>query len=71
MAFASASLAVSDATDLVAAALPGDRALELLAELGAAHDRLRDLFADGSDQAVCCQALSILVLAERLTELCR
>jgi len=68
---ACASLAVAEATGLVATACPTESALELLAELGAAHDRLRDLFAEGSDEAVCCHALSVMVLADRLIELCR
>lgn len=67
VAFASASISVLELVRLGEARqdfLPDD-ALELLVELVAAHDRLREIFATGADSDVCGMALSVLVLAER------
>jgi len=68
MAFGTASLAVADVARLIVDGLPDDRTRELFAELEAAHDRLRDLFALEEDAAVHALALSILVLADRTGE---
>ncbi len=68
MAFGMASLAVAEVAELVADGLPDGPACDLLAELETAHDRLRNLFANGQDAAVHGVALSILVLAERTTD---
>lgn len=67
VAFASASQVATEARQ-AACDSRSIVALELLAELEAAHDRLRRLFAAGADEDVCCLALSILVLADRLAE---
>ena len=48
--------------------LPDGPSGDLLAELGAAHHRLRDLFDLGEDGAVHTSALSVLVLAARTEE---
>jgi hypothetical protein len=44
---------------------------DLLAELEAAHHRLRDLFDLGEDAAIHTLALSVLVLAARATDAIR
>lgn len=70
VAFASASLAVSEALKFRSMS-SNEQPVELLAELTAAHDRLRGIFAEGDDdEAVCCHALTVLVLADRLSECC-
>ena len=68
MAFGTASLAVAKVARLIVDQLPDDRAQELFGELEAAHDRLRDLFAQEEDAAVLALALSILVLVDRTGE---
>ena len=71
MAFGMASLAVAEVADLLRLQVPDGPAGDLLAELEAAHHRLRDLFDLGEDAAVHTLALSVLVLAARATEAIR
>ncbi len=67
MAFGAASLAVAEVVEMFADSRPSVRARELLTELESAHHRLRDLFADGQDDAMHALPLSIVVLADRTT----
>ncbi len=71
MAFGRASLAVADVAELPRLQLPDGQTGDLLAELEAAHRRLRGLFDLGEDPAVHTVALSVLVLAARTTEAIR
>ena len=71
MAFGTASLAVAEIGESVARQLPDGPARELLAELEAAHHRLRDHFEHCEDVAVHTLALSVLVLADRTGEAIR
>ena len=71
MAFGMASLAVAEIGESVAGLLPDGLARELLAELEAAHHRLRDHFDHGEDAAVHALALSVLVLADQTGEAIR
>jgi hypothetical protein len=69
MAFGSASMAFSE---VVAGPVipfhPAGDAMDLLVELGSAHSRLRDLFADGHDDAVCALAQQVIELANRMAD---
>jgi len=71
MAFGMASLAVAEIGESVARQLPDGPARELLAELEAAHLRLRDHFDNGEDATVHALALSVLVIAEQTGEAIR
>ena len=71
MAFGMASLAVAEIGESVAGQLPDGLARELLAELEAAHHRLRDRFDHGEDAAVHALALRVLVLADQTGEAIR
>ena len=71
IAFATASLAVADIGESVAGLLPDGLARELLAELEAAHHRLRDHFDQGEDVTLHALALSVLVLADQTGEAIR
>ena len=62
---------MAEVGESVAGQDPDGRASELLAELEAAHHRLRDLFDLGEDAAVHALALSVLVLADRTDEAIR
>jgi hypothetical protein len=78
MAFGSASMAFSEVTgpeircQLAAEAVDPDAidpvASDLLVELRSAHARLRDLFADGHDDAVCALAPKVIELANRMAD---
>jgi hypothetical protein len=73
MAFGEASIAFSRVTGSVnRSELAGDSTasvpLDLLVELGSAHSRLRDLFADGHDDAVCALAPLVIELANRMAD---
>jgi hypothetical protein len=63
LAYGNASIAVCEVNERVRRSRPDDRALELLAELKAAHTQLRKLFANGLDGAVCVLAQDIMELA--------
>jgi hypothetical protein len=71
MAFGMASLAVADVAEFLRLQAPEGPTGDLLAELEAAHHRLRDLFDVGQDATVHALALSVLVLAARTTEAIR
>ena len=71
MAFGEASLAVAHVAELLRLQVPDGPTGDLLAELEAAHHRLRDLFDLGEDGAVHTLALSVLVLAARTEEAIR
>ena len=67
MAFGEASVAFSEVGGLAIRCQPvGDAAGDLLVELRSAHSRLRDLFADGHDDAVCALAPQVIELANRM-----
>jgi hypothetical protein len=83
MAFGSASIAFSEVIEAVIRCRPagdamysdainsdamGPDAVDLLAELRSAHRRLRDLFADGHDDAVCALAPQVIELASRVAD---
>ncbi len=68
MAFGMASMAVAEVGVSVTGQASVGRAHELLVELEAAHQRLRDHFDRGEDAAVHALALSIVVLADRTDE---
>jgi hypothetical protein len=73
MAFGEASIAFSEVAGPVIQCQPvGDAmapvASDLLVELGSAHSRLRDLFAEGHDDAVCALAPLIIELANRMAD---
>jgi hypothetical protein len=78
MAFGSASMAFSEVTGPVfRGQLAGDAtdpdamapvASDLLLELRSAHSRLRDLFADGHDDAVCALAPLVIEIANRMAD---
>ena len=63
LAYGNASIAVCEVNELARRSRPDARALELLAELKAAHTELRELFANGLDGAVCALAQDIMELA--------
>jgi hypothetical protein len=63
LAYGNASIAVCQVNELARRSRPDVRALELLAELKAAHTQLRELFADGLDGAVYALARDIMELA--------
>ena len=70
LAFGTAWLAVKDVTQAAADVNElSDEAQARLVELRIAHDQLRGLFAAGSHAAVCELALSIVVLADRISML--
>ena len=71
MAFEEASLAVAAVVELLRLQLSDGPSGDLLAELEAAHHRLRDLFDLGEDGAVHTLALSVLVLVARTEEAIR
>ena len=71
MAFGMASLAVAEIGESVAGLLPDGLARELLAELEAAHHRLRDHFERSEDATVHTLAVSVLVLADKTGEAIR
>ena len=71
MAFGMASLAVAEVAELVRDQLLDGPTGDLLAELEAAHHRLRHLFDLGEDIAVHALALSVLVLVDRTTHAIR
>jgi hypothetical protein len=73
MAFGSASIAFSEMVGPVIRCRPvGDAmdpvAVDLGVELRSAHSRLRDLFADGHDDAVCALAPQVIELASRMAD---
>jgi hypothetical protein len=73
MAFGSASIAFSEMVGPVIRCRPVGDAMDpvdsdLLVELGSAHSRLRDLFADGHDDAVCALAPLVIELANRMAD---
>ena len=83
MAFGSASMAFSEvAGPVIRGELTGDAAysnalyldamdavtLGLLVELRSTHAQLRDLFADGHDDAVCALAPQVIDLANRMAD---
>ena len=65
LAFGNASIAVIEVKELARHRPPGNTAKDLLAELSLVHDQLRDLFADGLDDAVCVRARDVIELASR------
>jgi hypothetical protein len=68
LAFGNASIAISEVREL-ARRRQGDASVDdLLVELRAAHVRLRALFADGLDDAVCALSLDVMELASALTD---
>ena len=71
MAFRKASLAVADVAEMLRGQNSDGPPGELLGELEAAHQRLRDQFDHEEDVAVHALALSVLVLAARTTEAIR
>lgn len=78
MAFGEASIAFSEVAGQVIHCQPvGDAidldatdpvASDLLVELMSSHARLRDLFADGHDDAVCALAPQVIELANRMAD---
>ena len=71
MAFGEASLAVAGILELLRLQVPDGPSGALLAELEAAHHRLRHQFDLGEDGAVHTLALGVLVLAARTEEAIR
>jgi hypothetical protein len=73
MAFGNASIAPSEVTGPMIRYRPVSDAMDpvasdLLLELGSAHARLRDLFADGHDDAVCALAPLVVELAKCMAD---
>jgi hypothetical protein len=78
MAFGTASIAFSEVIEPVIRCQPagvamyshamGPDAVDLLVELRSAHRRLRNLFADGDDDAVCDLAPQVIELASRVAD---
>ena len=73
MAFGEASIAFSEAAGPENRCHPTSDAMDavasdLLVELMSAHSRLRDLFADGRDDAVCALAPQVIELANRMAD---
>jgi hypothetical protein len=73
MAFGEASIAFSEVAGSEIRCQPADDALDpvasdLLLELRSAHARLRDLFAEGHDDAVCALAPLVIELANRMAD---
>ena len=73
MAFGEASIAFTEVTGPAGRIQPvGDAmdpvASDLLVELRSAHSRLRNLFADGHDDAVCALAPQVIELASRMAD---
>jgi hypothetical protein len=70
MAFGAAYLAVRQVTETAANALDlSDQAQALLDEMNLSQDQLLDLLCAGAFAAVCELALSIVVLADRISML--
>ena len=65
LAFGNASIAVCQVKELARRAPSDPRADDLLVEIRSAHAQLRDLFADGLDDAVCVRARDVIELASR------
>jgi hypothetical protein len=63
LAFGNASIAVCQVNELARRTASGARAEDLLVEIRAAHAQLRELFADGLDDAVCVLARDVMELA--------
>ena len=67
LAFGNASIAVCEVKELARRGQPDDAAEDLLAELRAAHEQLRELFDQGLDDAVCVLARDVMELASKST----
>lgn len=65
LAFGSASTAVAEAKELAHEMAISADARDLLVELEIAHNHLRELFAEGHDEAVYSQAAVVMQLASR------
>ena len=68
MAFGSASIAVSLVVATGLRTQPAGDAMDLSVELRSTHSQLRDLFADGHDDAVCALAPQVIELANRMAD---
>jgi hypothetical protein len=68
LAFGNASIAVCEVKELARGGPLDDPASDLLAELRAAHVQLRELFAQGLDDAVCVLARDVMDLVSRTTD---
>ena len=68
LAFGNASIAVCQVKELARRAPSDPRADDLLVEIRAAHQQLRELFAGGLDDAASVQARDVMELASRLAE---
>ncbi len=68
LAFGNASIAVIEVKELARRRPLGDTAKDLLVELRNAHEQLRELFADGLDDAVCVLARDVMELASRTAD---
>ena len=68
LAFGNASIAVCQVKELARREPSDRRADDLLVEVRDAHVQLRELFADGLDDAVIVQARDVMELASRLAE---
>jgi hypothetical protein len=68
LAFGNASIAVCEVNELARRTQLDDPARDLLAEVRTAHAQLRELFAQGLDDAVIVVARDVMELAFRTTE---
>ncbi len=68
LAFGNASIAICEVNELVHQAQTDDLPGDLLLELSAAHGQLRELFADGLDDAVIVLARDVMELASETTD---
>jgi hypothetical protein len=68
-AFGNASIALCQVHELARRAQPHAPVDDLVIEIRAAHVRLREVFADGLDEAVCVLAHHVMELASRMAEM--
>ena len=68
LAFGNASIAICEVKELARRRQTSETTGDLLGEIGAAHVRLRELFADGLDDAVLVQASDVMDLASQVAE---
>ena len=68
LAFGNASIAVIEVKELARRSQIGKEARDLLVEISAGHVRLRELFAEGLDDAVVVLSRDVMDLVSFLTE---
>jgi hypothetical protein len=68
LAFGNASIAICEVKELARRREVGEQARDLLVEISAGHVRLRELFANGLDDAVAVLSRDVMDLVSFLTD---